>query len=224
MNRMIPSVLISATLGLASMASAAPVIYDHFDGDTLDTALWQGVSGTVTVGASQVTLGDENGWTGMSSTQDFGDASAEASYIFKVTGITTDESTNQVFGLRDTNTSRHVEIAKSYSYYTALFIDGNLVSDYFVMTNNSEIELRRTADNWQVYQNGSLVAESGSGVIGSFQDYDGAAVRLSLAYGPGNPATVAYDYVAIEAIPEPGMLSLAGAGAVVLMRRRRGAN
>lgn len=75
-------------LGLTAIAAADTVIYDHFDGTTLDTGKWTVTWGTVpSLSGSVATLNGStgDGWSILNSNTTF-DSSVPTSYWYKLTG------------------------------------------------------------------------------------------------------------------------------------------
>jgi hypothetical protein len=217
------SALAIMAAGLTGVVEAGTIsIYDHFTGESLDTSKWtRDEAGPLSFTESVVTLGDNDWWSTLRSKQTF-DPTTQQSYLFGYAGSSGDLP--RYFGLStaltaDPYESVIFEIAPTQS---RLLINGVQQGSYFASPAVGDvIRLTRTANTWQIYDNSTLVAESGSGQVAFSQ---GSVARFALQARWGY-SILSMDYVGTETIPEPSTLLMVVTGLFGLLayawRKRR---
>lgn len=208
-----------AALGLAGTASADIVVYDHFDGATVDTGKWSlNDNTTVSQTGSVVTLDGSTTWMTLRSTASY-DGSLQRTYRFVYAGATgTGSNDSTVYmGLSDPSGRPGVCTKRSSDGSWQLWVNGVTTTWWSASSGNfssgDTIDLTRTADNWQVSQNGSVVLQSPSGTVG-FNSGDMGGLFLQAKPG----CTLSMDYVGVgSVVPEPGTLILLSLGLIGLL-------
>jgi len=208
----------SVMLGFSGGNSNASVtIYDDFPGASLNNSLWI-PSGNVSVGGGILTLGNPTGgWVSTYSTQTYGDATALQGYVFKVASDTTNNGIYNYMGVRDKVNGDYAVITTQGGSYYQIDVNGTLEGSHFSINSGDMVELRRTTSNWEVYINGGVSPVASSVDAGTLSSGDNA--RLFMAVDPDH--SYSYDWVGVNAIPEPAGLTLLGLTLVPMIRRRR---
>lgn len=207
------SVLAIAFLALVGKASADTLaVYDHFDSpaDEVNTSLWA-KEGVVSVNASTLTTSGASGWGDVLSTATF-NTDTQQTYEFEYLGGGSDG----IMGLAGTT---HTAYIRNYQGGYRCMVNGSDLGATFSASSGDILDLVRTPDHWQVYQNGSLVSQSQT--LGFAK---GETANILLATAP-NCGTDSWGYVGVRTVPEPGTVMLLSVGLVGLLayawRKRR---
>lgn len=206
--------LIIVVLGLCSVTSASIVVYDDFDGVSVDLGKWTLYDGTmVSQSGSVVNLDGSTTWMTMRSTASY-DGAAQETYHFKYVA---DSGSNSPFlGLSTDSGDYHNVVVRKVDGNWVLSLNGVSAGTFTAPVANDVLSLTRTANNWQLYSNGSLLVESGAGEIA----FDaGETPKFLMQVRPGD--TLSVDWVGVGTVPEPATLGLLGFGSVMMSLRRK---
>ena len=186
-------------LGLCGSASAAFVVYDHFDGATLDSGLWTvndwGGTGNVTLSDSNATLDGGSGWVTLESTATF-DGGTPNKYEFGYTSsIQGSAQQGPYFGLHDGSIG--IAVQGTLGGQFLLRLDGTTnVGSPFDLTEGESYVIEKTPSNtWLLYNSttGTILRETGVG------EGPGAGDTIWLfAHARPDGEFLTLDYVAID--------------------------
>lgn len=216
--RIFVSALAIVALAHASVATADLVKYDDFSGTAVDTSLW-GIydSAVTTVADSVITIDGSTDWTTMRSTQTY-DPTVQQSYEFKFMGGNGGQS--PYFGLATETHDRTLVIRRQDGVWKFAVSDGVAYTQTVIPTPSAGAiyDFKRTADKWELYQQGDKVAESTGSVFDT-----GMAMHFMMQCRPHD--TLSLDYVGVNSVPEPSMCVMVGMGLFGLLayawRRRK---
>lgn len=215
------SALLIVALGQAGMASAS-VLYDDFNGTTLDTAKWDLQAGSPTIGGSVLaTAGVTNIWSKTEFTDgvEFKVATAPTGHEYLC--LKTDDGKSSLMFRNDGVTNPHY-VAEHWTDAT-----GSFESPAFDISAGDILGLAFTTSSAAFYKNGSLVWTSPAiDEQGNSAGLTSASAKVQMYTASG--ASIGIDSVSqgvTVGIPEPSAIVLLATGVFGLLayawRKRR---